>query len=402
MGDPNLAFIRHKSRHAISFSLANLQRLDQHPCAVMPHQPLAGRTAFVVGAGPSLAQNGELLRQANEAGACVVSVNASDPALRSMGVRADVMVARESIDFSAEVEASEAAMIALDIAAHPAAWTVAGQRAAWFVPDYPRHLHLCQRLGIRPLDAGSSALCSAVALVTSWGAERVVLVGVDLALGKDGSAYHQAAPRGDCRGQVVNGRVVFSGNVRNDEITRASGQVTQPKVVALDRVPASDFSGWLPTIDVWRDQREWLEQHAERYGGHREFVNCTEGGAGIVGWRTGRLSDVLAASGIAQDPVEIPAWYPVDEGMREQLVADLLHECDVLESVSRQQLADSGPDLVALRSLDVYGAPLVETLAAWRTIDAPTAGGEERCRYVYGAFLDASTEARGILGGGAA
>lgn len=401
MGDPNLAFIRHKSRHAVSWSLANLQRLAGRPSAMMPHQPLAGRTAFVVGAGPSLARNGELLRRANESGAAVLSVNASDPALRSLGVRADVCLMRESIDVSHDIAASEAPMIVLDVCAHPGAWTAAGDRAAWFIPGYPRHMTICQRLGVRPLFGGSSALCSTVALAIAWGAESIVLVGTDLALGLDGSAYHREAPRGDCVGHVDGDRIRFEGNEANDEVTRRSGQVLQPKTVTLERVAAHDFSGWLPTIDTWIDQRQWLETQAERHGGRVRLVNATEGGAGIVGWRSARLADVLDAVP-TMEPVTIPAWYPVDEGMQEQLTADMRRECDLLESVSRQMLASRGPDLSLMRSLDVYGSPLIETLAAWKTIDAPRGAGEERCRFVYGAFLDASEEARKIVGGDAA
>lgn len=399
MGDPNLAFVRHKSRHAVSWALAAFQRLANTPCAMVSSRPLEGRTAFVVGAGPSLARNGELLREANALGAAVIAVNASDPVLRTMGVVPDAVVARESIDFSADIAESQSPLIVLDVCAHPAAWTAAGDRLAWFIPGYPRHFTVCQRIGVRPLFGGSSALCSAVALATEWGAAQIVLVGTDLALGPDGSAYHSAAPRGDCVGRVEGDRIHFAGNVRNDEITRASGQVTQPKELLLERVPSHDFGELLPTIDTWTDQRQWLEQHAQRYRSRVQFANATEGGAGVIGWRSTTLESVLV--GIPQrDPVQVERWCPVDDHMQAQITEGLLAECDVLEQVSREVIAERGPDLRMLRGVEgiAYGAPMVETLAAWRTIDAPKGSGEERCRHVHGAFVDAAQEARGLLG----
>ena len=399
------AFIRHKSRHAITWALLHLQRLHEAPCATSMGTPLAGRTAFLVGAGYSLTRNGEHLRDAQAKGGVIIGTNSSDPVLRELGVVPDAVVARESIDNSAEIAASEAPLVCLDIGVHPAMWRAAEGRLAWFIPGYPRHFHITQRLGIRPTFGGSSAFTTAVHLARVWGAERIVLVGSGLALtrvGDEWASYHPSAPRGDCVFDLRGDALHMRGNVANDAVTIASGQQPQPKVIGYERVPSLDWSEELPIIDVLLDQRQWLETEARRHGDRVDLVNANEGGCGIVGWRVRTLADVVRDMPETPGAVVFRGERSITEEHVRALVRDLLAECDLLERASALMLERRGPPLAALPHVSglAFGAPLIETLAAWRILDAPTSDAGERCRYVYQAMREAADEARRVLRAG--
>lgn len=401
----DLAFIKHKSRHAVTYHLVNVQRLHQHPSAMSMGRPLKGRTVIVAGASYALTRNGQHLARAQRRGAVVLGTNSSAPVLAHYGVRPDAIVVRESIDNSAEVRASDAPLVVLDTCAHPEMWAAAGERAAWFVAGYPRHLATCQRLGVRPLYGGTAAHTSAVALAIEWGAARVVLVGAGLGMetiGGELRPYHPAAPRGTLRGHVIDGEdmVQMWGNEANDALTIASGQPPQPSRASIRWLPAADNGGVLPALDTLADEHEWLQTQAGRHGGRVELVNATEGGAGIVGWRQRRLVDVVGTIERAKPP-RFPAPYVTERACFEAL-RDLRAECDTLETMTGAMLRKGGPDMDAVPSIDGvhYGAPLVECLAAWRIADAPRTDPLARSRYVYEALRTSAHEARAILAGG--
>lgn len=409
----DIGFTRTKSRHVLTWTLANLARIHEHPSARDLEEPLTGGTAIVVGSGPSLARNIAAIGQAQELGALVIATNSADRPLRAAGIAPDVLVVRESLDLSDEIEASQARLICADIGAHSLTWRAAGDRLAWFLPMYPRHLHICQRLSVRPIVAGTAALTSAVSLALEWGISRLVLAGVDLALAPDGAVYHPEAPRGDCRATVCGDLIAFSGNVADDERAVRSGQPPQPKRAVLERVLAHDWSSMLPTTDVLLDQREWLATQAERHGSAVRLENGTEGGAGVEGWRCITLAELVAQMRSARRrtgvvPPEVSDSYTsrraprprrvVHHTVTAQLLEELDSEASLLESISRRMLEPRGPDLAGF--LDLVGihyqAPLIETLAAWRMVTHKGTGAA-RCEADRQALLDAALEAKGII-----
>ncbi len=397
------AFVRHKSRHAVTWALLNLRRLHEHASVTSAGTPLAGRTAIIVGAGPSLLRNGERLIDAQKKGVAILAVNSSDGALRALAVVPDVLVARESLDLGEDIAACRAPLIALDICAHPSMWDAAEGRLAWFIPGYPRHMRVCQGIGVRPVFGGTSALCSATKIALMWGAARIVLVGVDLALAPDGRAYHPDTPRlRDLRADVaVDGRgehLAFSGWDENSALCLASGQPAQPSKQRFERVPAADWSAMLPTTDPWQDQRDWLEIEASRHGARVELLNATEGGGGIIGWRVTTLERVVSDEP-QRDPIVVPAVYPVGRAENGMLIDELRRCADLQESISRCMLAPTGPDISRFQDHAgfVMGSPLTEALAAHRTIDAPKGDPAKRCAHIYGAHLEMAAEAQRIL-----
>lgn len=407
MSDADEAFIRYKSAHVVRHALANARRLHELPAALAMGRPLTGRTVLLVGAAPTPDVDGELLRTAQQRGAVILGVNSSSPVLASFGITPDAIVVRESIDMSADVAASPAPLVCLDVCAHPKAWEAAGKRGAWFVPGYPHTSTLASLSGVPPLFGGSAALTSAAKLAILWGAARIVLVGVSLAYvkGEDGAwlSYHPSSPRGDSRTRLVDGWLEAQGNAADDARCQASGQPPPAKRLPCEWVPASDNSGKLPTIATLQDQRRWLEIEAVRHGSRVALCNATEAGAAIVGWRNVSIRDeVRARADVHAEPVSFPANYPLTKAGNAALLAALEAEAELQRKAADEILRPTGPRLDAIarmRGLHL-GAPLAEALAAHMVIDAPGDNGLATMRHVYGAMRQAAGEAIGILRGG--
>lgn len=397
-------FVRYKSRHVIAYSMINAVRLHEVRYALEWNQrPLEGRTVIVVGAGPSLAKNGHRLRDAMSKGVPIFAVNASDAPLRELGVRPDVLTIRESLDLSDQAEATTARAVALDVGVHPSTWDALVSRDdlrtyAW-LPCYPRHMQWIRRIGVRPIFGGTSALCSAVSLAFEWGAAKVVLVGVDLAMGDEGRVYHEHAPRGEARAEEAGDVLEFTGDEQDAERARRSGQRPQPDSVAFENVVAHDWSGVRPALTTWQNQRDWLQIEAERRKGWTEFVNATEGGGGILWWRTETLESVLDDEW-ERDPFELPEGRQIPRDVTDQIRADELLASSKQAQVNRELLdEDHGPDMSLISRIPgvVEGSQLLEAFAGWQLLDAPKEMGEGRLRYMARCFLESAEEARSIL-----
>lgn len=400
----DIGFTRYKSRQVMTWTLANLRHVGERPSIGSLGRPFEGRTVFVVGAGPSLAGNAARLREhlADGAGGVVVCVNAAARPLAVAGVTPDVVVARESLDLTDQIEATEATVIAADISIHPDTWRAAGDRLAWFIPGYPRQIGLGYMLGEEPIFGGPAALCSAVAIALRWGASRIVLVGCDLAFGSDGTAYHPDAPRGTLRyvqrGEGEDTRIDFTGDSQDDERCERSGQRPPPKSVRGDEVIAFDWSRMLPTISVFSEQRTWLATQADRHGSVVELLNATEGGCGVPGWRSVRLAAVSPA-------YSVPLAFDMSERVPARRVEDTIEavrkSCAALEQTSREMLSSRGPDLRVLASIEdaALGAPLGEALSASRLLDVAETVPEARIRAIYTILRDAAGEAQRIVMG---
>lgn len=398
----DVGFTRYKSLQVVTWSLANMRRLDERPSVGGMGQPFAGRTVFVVGAGPSLAGNIDALRAHAERGHPVICVNAAGAPLKAAGITPDVMVARESLDLTDQIEATDARLIAVEIGIHPDTWEAAGDRLAWFLPMYPRQADIGYLLGEPMIAGGPAALCSCVALSLFWGAHRVVLVGCDLAFARDGTAYHPDAPRGTLRhelsGEGDTARIRFSGDEQDDERCKRSGQMVPPKAVRYTECMSHDWSDWLPTINVYQDQRTWLTTQATRHGERVELLNATGGGSGVPGWRIVSLSYIDA-------PPTRPVTFDLTGRIPEHRIKAALDEtcrgASAQEILSREMLSNHGPDLRALASVPLacQGSPMAEALSASRLLERPSGTAEEKIEYTYTVMRTAAQEAQRILRG---
>lgn len=394
-------FARYKSRQVLTWTLINASRMHEMPYALSTSKPLAGEAVVVVGAGPSLEKNGHELVEAQTLGLPIIGVNASDRPMRDLGVTPDVIVARESIDLADQVADSTARMWVLDVSVFPHTWDAVRDGpmdGLWFLPTYSRHAILARRLGLRPLYGGTSALCSAISLALQWGAETIILAGVDLAL-TNGRPYHPGAPRGDETVTLSDDLMHFDNTEQDHERCERSGQQPQSSGVGYEMAMAYDWSGTLPALHTWKNQRDWIATAAHRRQDSHTFVNATGGGSGIPYWRTAPLREAIqeARHGLPVDrsPVALPAGYAVPEEHTRVTRGDLRKEAGVLGTIAREMLSPNGPDLKALGSMTglLEGSELTEALAAWQIIDCPKDPGVERAREVYRCMKEAAEEA---------
>lgn len=402
-------FTKYKSLQVVSWSLVNMHRLGDHPSIGLMGQPFAGRTVFVIGAGPSLASNVDALRAHAERGHPVVCVNAAGAPLKAAGITPDVMVVRESLDLTDQIEATDARLIAVDVSIHPDTWQAAAPRLAWFLPMYPRQSDIGLMLGEPMIAGGPAALCSSVAISLYWGAARVVLVGCDLAFARDGSAYHPEAPRGTLRhetsGEGEARRLCFSGDAQDDERCKQSGQMVPPKSVRYTEVMSHDWATWLPTINVYQDQRTWLTTQATRHGERVELLNASEGGSGVPGWQAVELAEAEHAAGPLSEAMRFERRLDMSPRIPQHRIKAAIEEtrrsASVLEMLSREMLSTHGPDLRALASvpLAAQGSPMAEALSASRLLERPSGSAEAKIEYTYGVMRAAAQEAQRILGG---
>lgn len=288
-------FARRKAEHVMRALVTNLRTASSLPYLVShEHQPMRGVPAFIVGAGPSLSASLPLLERAAEVG-YVIAVNASAQAV-SRVVQPDVVVVRESIDVSAQMQGVRAGLVALDACASPAVWAAAesvGERG-WFLAGAVQHFGIASLLRARPVYAGPAALTAAVALAHAWGASPIVLVGCNLAFAGDGRGYAAESGWGDVRGHVHGGHVSLAGMAHMRGVVAASGQTPPPEVQQVERFPAWGGEGEVSSLLTWGDQVRWLRDFAARRpksGG--EFFNATGAGARIDGWWEQTLADAV-------------------------------------------------------------------------------------------------------------
>ncbi len=177
--------------------------------ATTHRNPLRGRPAFVVAAGPSLDLTGPLLAQAQELGP-VIATNTSLKACQAFSVEPDYLVSVESRDLTgADAESTarshfdgvaSSTQCVLDIVAHPHNWEACADR--WCIStSEPYLLPYLLDMGVEPTVYLGSVACAAAALAIQWGANPVVLVGQDLGY-PGGRVYGQHTPFGDITAEV--------------------------------------------------------------------------------------------------------------------------------------------------------------------------------------------------------
>jgi hypothetical protein len=150
------------------------------------------RAAFVVGAGPSLSQNGALLKGAFQKGLVIAAAAALKPLLK-LGVSPDVVIVIESSDTSRFLKLTEQekavlkpdVVLAAALGSHPEHFLVDGFKKSLF------HLSGGQAQLLSEgffLPQGGNAGTAAFALAYVWGLAPIILVGQDQAY--QGSQLH--------------------------------------------------------------------------------------------------------------------------------------------------------------------------------------------------------------------
>jgi len=245
---------------------------------------LAGRTAVIVGAGPSLDRNIDALA-ANQDRVAIFATDASVGPLYRAGIHPHVVV---TVEANGEPTAKtlqnplwrEAVVIpGVHVAEH--VWKLRPLRWLWGVQMVGSvGPFVVQTMGLPLLRSGGSVSTIAYSAAQVMGADRVVLVGMDSAYAPDGRFYA--------------GKVAHSHRPSKDPISKCE---------------AWGGVGYVDAPRAMCSYREWFEARAaEQAALGRPLINATEGGARIRDAEETRLVEALGA-------------LPVDASVRGDIVA---------------------------------------------------------------------------------
>ncbi|MBM4363620.1 MAG: DUF115 domain-containing protein, partial [Deltaproteobacteria bacterium] len=284
-----------RARTWVEDIMANLPELPGR----VPFTALAGRfravPAFIVGAGPSLDRNVELLGEARRRG-LVFAVNSSARALARKGLEPHVLACIESIDSStllAELPYIDRVVRAVTLSAAPGNFRAGAGLLLPIHESLPQlDAPLEALLGSRGVAVCGSVSTAAFSLALTLGCSPIVFVGQDLAY-TSGRTHAGGTWWETSRAKVdeANGKVHFEWS----ESLRRIGHrhVAEP----LQEVPAWGGTGTVPSGASFTGIRTWLEGAsaliAATSPGTR-LINATEGGARLGGFEEMRLGDLLA------------------------------------------------------------------------------------------------------------
>lgn len=344
-----------KARPAMLACVRNLAAAKGRPYALPKGTPPRQGTAVVVGSGPSLDESLEHVRALAGAGAVIYTTNTGLSALARAGIVPDVVIAREVLDVRSHLDHPHVELV-LDLATNADVWA-AHTAASWFVAGGTQFFQLASRLGVRPLFGGPASLTAAVALADARGAERIILVGVDLAFASDGIGYASGSAFAGLEGEFANGSVTLDsrGLEAMKRASDAVGVPAPPRVQRVTETPGLNGST-VRQLGTWADQQRWLEMFSTRA---RAVLldNLTAHGASLAGWQRLTTAPRVSRRTFWSESDDERATPLVDEAL-----ADIARQADTVASLA-DTVRDADGCVVAVPGY-LDGCDVVEAAAA--------------------------------------
>ena len=254
-----------------------------------------GVPMIVVGAGPSLGDNIDMLKAA-KGKAIIVAVHRTLESLHRAGIEPDITIAVECRDVRhqfMDVGTEKLAAVALATMVDNNLQEVGAQRTiqfssnsweSWLLPEEEREENVVSSLG--------TVSHSAVSLGKVWGCDPIILVGQDLSF-PNGQVYHSQGADGETHieldersGQFrLKGFSEWRDHTLGEEVHDLFGCV---EVEAIG-------GGTVLTSTTFNDYRIVLEDWAEEWDGSTTLINASSSGAFIKGWDHQPLDASLSA-----------------------------------------------------------------------------------------------------------
>ena len=273
-----------------------------------------GMPLIIVGAGPSLEKNIDLLKEA-KGKAIILAVNRTLRSLQNAGIYPDFTIALEPRDVLCQFEGIALENIPGVLLATTVDRNLFDLNARRFI-SYYNQLSLDGWM-LTPVDQKHDALSqgtvshSAFSLAIRWGCDPIIFVGQDLSF-PGGRYYHKDGADGDTeavydeesqRWQLQGYSQDLSDTLEGKEANLFEGTMVR-----------GYYGGEVPTSLDFAKYRTWLEHTVAQTNGQCSLFNCTEGGAFIAGMDHKPLAEVLATlpdrglnvDGILNDPGLIP------------------------------------------------------------------------------------------------
>ncbi|MEC8192324.1 MAG: 6-hydroxymethylpterin diphosphokinase MptE-like protein [Myxococcota bacterium] len=275
-------------------SLRNTPWLAQSPWVHDYNGALTGVPMIVVGAGPSLSENIEALKQA-KGKAVIVAVHRALESLHRAGIIPDITIAVECRDVKhqfVDVGAERIAAVALatmvdnnlqDLGARRTLQYASNFWETWLLPEAEREASVVESRG--------TVSHSAVSLGKVWGCDPIVLVGQDLAF-PNGQVYHSDGADGETRIELDETTGLYRETGLSDwrKHTLGAESTNLFGCVEVDAIGG----GTVLTSTSFNDFRIVLEEWANEWAGSVQLLNASTSGAQIKGWEPVDLAATLA------------------------------------------------------------------------------------------------------------
>ena len=254
----------------------------------------AGVPLILVGAGPSLEKNIELLKQA-KGKAIILAVNRTLRSLQNAGIHPHFTIALEARDVRCQFEGIELEKIPGILLATTVDRNLFELEANRFI-SYYNQLHVdgwmftAEDKRHEALSQGTVSH-SAFSLGLRWGCDPIIFVGQDLSF-SEGRYYHEGGADGETRAvydeqidrwQLHGYSKDLAKTLKGKETERFEGTM----------VPGH-FDQDVPTSLTFAKYLSWFEDIAGQVNEKVSLYNCTEGGALISGMTHKPLSEVLS------------------------------------------------------------------------------------------------------------
>lgn len=348
--------IRARGRVWVEDIIDNAEYLARAPSAHHAQGAFKGVPAFVIGAGPSLDQNIEVVRAAAERG-IVFAVNSSARALDKVGIKPHVLAALESIDVSPLLEnvsyLNEVVRL-FSLTAHPNLYRTGSGPLLTLFELLPHITGPFETFFGRPgLPVCGSVSTACFSLAYRMGCDPIVMVGQDLAY-TSGRCYADGTPYDQSRIELTKGGETLQHAWCQTMIdTHKAGPNPLLTGQKSTRTTAWGGQGTVVSAATFNQVRMWFERVASlinESGGPR-LINATEGGARIEHFDEVRLVDVVASlplRPIAAGDIERAAR----EGGPERTMADVVDLLRINQQGAETVAYAAGALLDACRSAE--------------------------------------------------
>lgn len=266
------------------------------------------KPGILVSAGPSLDKNIEELKAA-QGRAIIISVNAAAAPLAKAGIKPDIIAAVEGLDLRMQLENLpwlKDVSLSLTLNCFPGFFDLPARNifstadhsvvcSNWFVRAFNRHY----------FSSGGSVSCSAFSMLYAFGCDPIILIGQDLAY-TDNRSYSAATTFGKQSMQydplTKKLKAIETDRNHTIESIRTDGGLKILDNLDAVEVPAYGNQGTVISIGIFNLFRSWFEGVAAMWAKGRTFINATQGGAHIEGFKEIPLKEALAT--YCNEPVQ--------------------------------------------------------------------------------------------------
>ena len=258
-----------------------------------------GVPGIIVGTGPSLDKNIDVLKAAKGRALICAANSAVKPLVRS-GVTPEMVAlieANRQMENFEEVPRLDRMVMVMLPETHPDHFSVPVAHKLNMV-----HLGsapgdwIHQAYGHRQMPSGGSVACTAMSVLYLLGCDPIILVGMDTAFTDVESHSRLSDQRGVNRFEYKPDEGILE--------RYAVGGETPEVSMRVDEVTAWGGEGTVLTYDGFTIYRRWFESAAETWASDRRFVNATEGGARYVDVEEMTLREAIEAFCHSEEDLE--------------------------------------------------------------------------------------------------